>query len=88
MDGEWIMEMKEILDKLQQIFRDVFENEQLVITADTCQEDIVDWDSLMHITILEVVMDEFDINFTLDEMIELIDVKSMTEAIKRKKEEQ
>ena len=62
------------LEKLQEIFRDVFGDESLTITESTNQNDIEDWDSLTHITILEAVQDEFDIRLTLDEMIELLKV--------------
>lgn len=82
------MDKKTVLKRLNQIFCDVIGREELVITESTSQEDIPEWDSFIHISILEAVMDEFGINFTLDEMIELPDVGSIAEAIMNKIKEQ
>ena len=40
------MTANEILSNLQVIFRDVFDEENLIITGKTCADDIEDWDSL------------------------------------------
>ena len=34
----------DILNKLQQIFRDVFDDETIILTTETTQDDIEDWD--------------------------------------------
>ena len=75
------MNKTDILDKLQEIFRDIFGNPSLIINEKTNQNDIDGWDSLTHITILEAVQDEFELTFTLDEMIELSDVGKIVDAI-------
>ena len=49
------MNEKKILESIQDIFRDVFNDEDLFIGKDTGAPDIEGWDSLMHITILEAV---------------------------------
>ena len=46
------MTQEEILSKLTEIFRDVFDDRRLVITRDTTAEDIFDWDSLNHMTLI------------------------------------
>ena len=35
-----------ILEAVQEIFRDNFDDDTLVITRETCADDIEDWDSL------------------------------------------
>ncbi|SEQ40544.1 acyl carrier protein [Butyrivibrio sp. TB] len=75
------MNKTDILDKVQNIFRDIFGNSSLIINENTNQNDIDGWDSLTHITILEAVQDEFELTFTLDEMIELSDVGKIVDAI-------
>lgn len=75
------MNENEVLDKLQEIFQDVFGNAELKINKKTNSNDIDGWDSLTHITILEAVQDEFALRFSLDEMIELNDVGKIVDAI-------
>ena len=75
------MKEEAVLFRLQDIFRDVFGKEELVITDATGPDDIDGWDSLTHISILEAVQDEFDVKFSLEEMIELTDVGQIIQAI-------
>ena len=72
-----------ILEKLQDIFRDIFDDGSLAIDRSTNANDIEGWDSLTHISILESVQDEFEIKYTLDEMIELNDVGKILDSIVR-----
>ena len=75
------MEKQWVLEKLQSIFQDIFGDYELKIDENTSPVDIEAWDSLTQISILEVVQDEFNISFSLDEMIELTDVGKMVGAI-------
>ena len=75
------MEKQWVLEKLQSIFQDIFGDYELKIDENTSPADIEAWDSLTQISILEVVQDEFNISFSLDEMIELTDVGKMVGAI-------
>ncbi len=78
------MNEKKILESIQDIFRDVFNDEDLFIGKDTGAPDIEGWDSLMHITILEAVADEYEIAFTLDEMAGMKTAGDMVEWVVRK----
>ena len=55
------MSREEILEKLNEIFRDIFDDEEIVITEETTPEDVEDWDSLGHIYLTAEIEDEFDI---------------------------
>ena len=77
------MSENEVMKRLQAIFRDVFGDNELRIDRRTNSNDIDSWDSLTHIKILEAVQDEFTLNFSLDEMIELNDVGKIVDAIIR-----
>ena len=46
------MTRKEIMDKVNEIFRDVFDDDSLVIVDSTNSDDIEDWDSLEHISLI------------------------------------
>ncbi len=58
----------EIYKKLEAIFRDVFDDEELKISKDTTAEDIEDWDSLAHITLVVAIENEFNFKLTLSEL--------------------
>ena len=78
------MEQAEILNKLQSIFCDVFDNEALAITADTVAEDIEEWDSLSHIQLTKDIEKQFGIKLTAREIMSWDNVGEMVEAIQCK----
>ena len=57
------MDTNEIFERLNEVFRDVFDDDTITVTEDTTAADVDDWDSLMHITLISAVEDEFDIKF-------------------------
>lgn len=73
-----------IINRIQDIFRDIFDDESLEINESTNAEDIEEWDSLIHITILQTVQDEFGIEFSIDEITEMKNVGDMIKAINQK----
>ena len=78
------MEETRLLDRLQMIFRDVFGDENLNITNETNANDIENWDSFMHITLLAAVQDEFAVGFSMDEIIEMKNAGDMIRLVKEK----
>ena len=69
-----------------QIFRDVFDDEELVITDSTNSDDIEDWDSLEHISLIISMEKEFNMKFDIKEVNKLENVGQMVDLIKRKME--
>ena len=61
------MNRNEMFQKVQEICRDVFEDDQLTVTEDTSAADIEGWDSLTHLSLVSELEEAFDIAFTLDE---------------------
>ena len=55
------MEKTEILVKVQDIFRDVLDNEEIVLNNDTSADDIEEWDSLSHIQLIVAIEKHFKI---------------------------
>lgn len=78
------MSREEIFDKVQEIFRDVFDDEELVISDSTNSDEIEDWDSLEHISLIVSMEKEFSMKFDLKEVNALKDVGEMVDLIKRK----
>lgn len=58
-----------LINELQEIFRDIFDEDDLVLTADMSAEDIEDWDSLTHMQLIIAIEKKYNIKFTTDEII-------------------
>ena len=49
------MDINTVYAKLNVIFRDLFDDDSIVVTPQTTANDIEDWDSLEHITLIATV---------------------------------
>ena len=74
----------EVIAKLEQVFRDIFDEEELIINNETTAEDIEDWDSLAHINLVVSIEKEFDVKFALGELQALRNVGDMVDLVIRK----
>ncbi|MFR3818378.1 MAG: acyl carrier protein [Fusobacterium varium] len=72
-------------EKLQEIFRDIFDDEELVITEEMTAADIEDWDSLAQINLIIAIEKEFGVKFNLEEISKLKNIGEILEIIKIKK---
>mgnify|MGYP000609676543 CR=1 FL=1 len=57
-----------ILEKLNEIFQDIFDDDSLVITETTTANDVEDWDSIEHINLIDAVEKEFGMKFKMQEV--------------------
>lgn len=80
------MQEKEIYERLDEVFRDVFDDDELTVSAETTADDIDDWDSLSHITLITAVEDEFGIRFKMGEVSGMKNVGEMVDIIKERAE--
>lgn len=78
------MVKEQILEDVQEIFRDVFDDEDLVIKDETNADDIEDWDSLAQVRLTVLVEKKFAIKFNFGELQELKNVGEMIELIEKK----
>ena len=58
----------EIIERLDDVFRDVFDDDTLEVDENTAADDIEDWDSIEHITLIGAVEDEFKMRFKMGEV--------------------
>ena len=63
------MNNKEVTEKLQEIFRDVFDDETIVLFDGMTSDDVEDWDSLSHINLISDIETSFGITFTTEEIV-------------------
>ena len=74
----------DILNKLQNLFRDIFDDENLVLTRETSPDDIEDWDSLSQVNIIAGCESEFGIKFNLNDIIKLKNAGDIVDTVERK----
>ena len=77
------MEKQQIFEAVQQIFRDNFDDDTLVLTRETCADDIEDWDSLEQINLLTAIEKKFNIKFKLADVRGLKDVGDLLDLVAR-----
>ena len=75
------MENQEIYERLNNVFRDVFDDESIVVKPETTANDIEDWDSLKHINLVVAVEQEFGMKFNMNEVTTMKDVGDMVKII-------
>ena len=72
---------KEIYERLNKVFRDVFDDETIEVNSETTSKDIEDWDSLEHINLVVAVEQEFGIKFNMNEVTTMKNVGEMVSII-------
>jgi acyl carrier protein len=75
------MTHEEVMKIVTGIFRDVFDDDTLVIEDSTNSKDIEDWDSLEHIALIVSMEKEFNLKFDLQEVNKLENVGEMVDLI-------
>lgn len=78
------MDKEKILQELQPIFHDVFDDESIVVTESTNAAQIEDWDSLAQIRLVVAIEKHFSIKFNFGELQTLKDVGEMIDVIQKK----
>ena len=72
------------LERLQEVFRDVFDDEDIVIGEETTADDIEAWDSLIHVVLIVAVEDEFGVKFSIAETSALKNIGDFIKLIDNK----
>jgi len=75
-----------ILKQLTEIFKDVFDDDNLEVELLTTAKDVDGWDSLAHIRLVVSIEKAFSIRFTASEISELENVGGLVELIILKKQ--
>lgn len=77
------MTRQEINEKLNAVFGEVFDDDSIKVTDATTANDIEDWDSLAHLTLVSSVEEAFGIEFSLGEINGFKNVGEMIDAIEK-----
>ena len=76
-----MMQAEVIYQALSDIFRDVFDRDDIVLVPELSAADVVDWDSFKQIEILIASEEKFGIKFTTQEMDSLKNVGDLVATI-------
>ena len=75
------MTREEVYERLNAVFQDVFDDDTLTVNDETTAADVDGWDSLVHITLIDAVEEEFDISFDMKTIVKLKNVGEMVDVI-------
>ena len=75
------MSREEIYEQLNEVFQDVFDDEEIIVNDETTADDIEDWDSLEHINLIVAVEKKFSIKFNMGEVNKFKNVGEMVDTI-------
>ncbi len=75
------MDSKMIYARLNKVFRDVFDDDSITVNPKTTANDIEDWDSLEHITLISAVEREFKMKFKMGEISSMKNVGEMANIV-------
>ena len=75
------MTREAVFETLNEVFRDVFDDENISVTDNTTSNDIEDWDSLEHINLLAAVEQEFGVKFNMGQVVSMKNVGEMADII-------
>lgn len=74
----------DILAELTPIFREVFDDDSIIVTRQSTADDVDAWDSLSHMNMVMAVEVRFKIRFALGELPALKNVGDLVDLIAKK----
>lgn len=77
--------MPETLERMQTVFRDIFDDDGLVLRTDMTAADVESWDSLTHINLIVAIEREFHVKFTTAEVTSLKNVGDLAALVEKKR---
>lgn len=75
------MTREEVYERLNTVFRDEFDDEDLTVNDSTTADDVYGWESLEHINLMIAIENEFDIKFGMKEINGMKNVGEMVDII-------
>lgn len=79
------MPRDEIMAELTEIFRDLFGDDDIVLTPETTADDVPGWDSIKHISLVVAVEDRFGIKIATTELEGLRHVGDLVALVEAKR---
>ena len=77
--------MESVLLRVNQVFQELFDDEDLVIVRETIAADVAGWDSVMHVRLMLQLEKAFRIRFHSSEVASLTNVGDLIDLIEAKR---
>ena len=77
------MDRAKVMQEVQEIFRDNFDDDSIVLTDETNAADIEDWDSLEQINLLTAIEKKYGLKFNLNDVRNLKNVGDLLDLVQR-----
>jgi acyl carrier protein len=74
----------DIIIALNSLFCDIMDKENIIFSRDQIIDQIENWDSLSQITLISLCESEFNIKFSLDDIINIHSIGDLIDLIKNK----
>jgi acyl carrier protein len=75
------MTENEIITSLNQVFREVFDDETITVSRTTTSADVDGWDSLSYLLLIQAVEDRFHFQFEMKDIVSMPNVGAMIDII-------
>jgi acyl carrier protein len=72
------------MGKVNDVFKDMFDDDELVLTRQTTASDVMGWDSLMHVRLILEMEKTFSVRFLSSEVAALKNVGEFVDLIEAK----
>lgn len=76
--------MATTIETLTEVFRQVFEDPDIVLTPETTADDIEGWDSLSHVNLIMAVENRFNVRFKPKEILSFRNVGDLVGTVESK----
>jgi acyl carrier protein len=76
--------MSTLDQRLQNVFQEVFDDEDLEVTDETSSKILPNWDSFAQVKLVVGLEEEFDVKFTTDEVATLSNAGDLKRALRSK----
>lgn len=75
------MTREEVFEAVNEIFRDIFDDDAITVGEETCADDIEDWDSFEHINLIAAMEQEFGMKYSMGQIVTMKNVGEMVDII-------
>ncbi len=73
-----------MIDRLASVFEETFAHDPARFGSDTVPDDVKKWDSIGHMNLVAAMEDAFGVEFEVDEIMEMVDVRKILEILATK----
>lgn len=78
---------QDLLDRIRRVLQDTFLDNRLIVTEDTKLADIPQWDSMLHVTLIMAIENEFSVRLNAKEASQSVAIRPILDLLERKRDQ-